>query len=591
MPPKGSANLGMPVGIRQRLGIAKASAKPKAKASDLGLHLAKQFAVGRMRASDVGDASAAASSSSNASADVLRLAQGARKDADTNDKPSKNSARSVKRTLAQMAESSGDNFKLTPYFAEVPMWDEDRQSQVFEPVAFLPPHEALHAAVPVGEEDGWCSISSSQEGLRGQLDAWARRTRTNVAVGPPIMSLPLWGDAAPMHHRNSLNLLTFKVLAGERRRRFWIVALPKRGVCRCGCGGRCSFQAVWQVTSYFFQCLLTGRWPEVDHLHNKFPTGSMRAKYAGRPMRFRAGCVSKVGDWAWYKQALNLQGWQSRVPTARVCWLCRATIGDLDKCGLDAPWRGTEVNTADVLAGGCFVSTIWSIPGLVLSSVKPDWMHVCCLGVLQYLQGDVLWELVLQLGGTITNHRGATTKLMGMIKAMSHEIGVKPPFHSLTIGMIRAGAGKPPKLKLKAAEGRHLLPVLRAVLTNCFDMSSEHAILRYHCVDALNSCYEEFKDWKGNGESSRRLGQFARRHVVLRCELRSQAESERVWCMFPKHHIFIHAAENSRVNPVVEWCYGDESEIGDAVKVASSMHPLHVHRELIERYCITNPFL
>ena len=40
------------------------------------------------------------------------------------------------------------------------------------------------------------------------------------------------------------------------------------------------------------------------------------------------------------------------------------------------------------------------------------------------------------------------------------ELGMEPPFHHLTIGMIRSAANKKPRLKLKAAEARHSIPVV-----------------------------------------------------------------------------------------------------------------------------------
>ena len=162
-----------------------------------------------------------------------------------------------------------------------------------------------------------------------------------------------------------------------------------------------------------------------------------------------------------------------------------------------------------------FMSTTWSIPGFQVSDVRPDWMHLCCLGILQYLLGNVLWELVRELGGTISNPRNTLNQLEQLMHVMSRELHVPTPFHSLTIGMIRTKASAAPKLKLKAAEGRHLLPIVRFMLLHAFSMESEHAQLRFNCVDALNSCHEGMKDWQEGGVSSLRLAGFARKHVIL----------------------------------------------------------------------------
>ena len=44
---------------------------------------------------------------------------------------------------------------------------------------------------------------------------------------------------------------------------------------------------------------------------------------------------------------------------------------------------------------------------------------------------------------------------------------------------------------------------------------------------------------------------------------------------YPKHHLLVHAQSG---NPALSWCYGDESAIGDAIKVAESAHPATLHR-------------
>ena len=50
---------------------------------------------------------------------------------------------------------------------------------------------------------------------------------------------------------------------------------------------------------------------------------------------------------------------------------------------------------------------------------------------------------------------------------------------------------------------------------------------------------------------------------------------------YPKHHLFLHVVEEQPAqsgNPALSWCYGDESAIGDAIKVAESAHPATLHR-------------
>eukprot|EP00974_Lingulodinium_polyedra_P093019 9012835-Lingulodinium_polyedra.AAC.1 len=45
-------------------------------------------------------------------------------------------------------------------------------------------------------------------------------------------------------------------------------------------------------------------------------------------------------------------------------------------------------------------SPIWQIPGFIIRYCVPDFMHVSCLGIVQYLTGNVMRELFRELGGT-----------------------------------------------------------------------------------------------------------------------------------------------------------------------------------------------
>ena len=53
----------------------------------------------------------------------------------------------------------------------------------------------------------------------------------------------------------------------------------------------------------------------------------------------------------------------------------------------------------EVSAKEQYKSTIWELPGFCLRYVKTDFMHIVCLGILQYLQGNVLHELFKTMGG------------------------------------------------------------------------------------------------------------------------------------------------------------------------------------------------
>ena len=66
-------------------------------------------------------------------------------------------------------------------------------------------------------------------------------------VSTPTACVALWGDSAPYVKKDSLYLLLVTCISGAVRKRYWACALPKRRLCRCGCFGRCTFDALLPV--------------------------------------------------------------------------------------------------------------------------------------------------------------------------------------------------------------------------------------------------------------------------------------------------------------------------------------------------------
>ena len=244
----------------------------------------------------------------------------------------------------------------------------------------------------------------------------------------------------------------------------------------------------------------------------------------------------KTGDWMWFKQCLNLQGWAKYSPTARICWMCLADLSNAYDVRPAAQWRRSLCGMTHILNPGTkdqFVSRFWSIPGTGLGTIRADWMHVCDLGILQSVTGSVFWELFKLLGGSYSSPKGACAKLLNMVKVQARALEIEPPINALTVYMIRVTMKKKPRMRLKAAEGRFMLPILHAILLHCFPATSPYEVLRIRCVQALLSCYEHLRDWRGM-ESTRALGELARRHVILFMELHTAAGDKKLYLLIPK---------------------------------------------------------
>eukprot|EP00959_Pyramimonas_sp_CCMP1952_P090876 1902365-Pyramimonas_sp.AAC.1 len=131
--------------------------------------------------------------------------------------------------------------------------------------------------------------------------------------------------------------------------------------------------------------------------------------------------------------------------------------------------------------------------------------------------------------------------------------------------------GKSPKMKLKAAEGRYMLRVLREMLTQFHSPRNARDQTRAACVNYLAQVYDELPVWDPV-HSPDRIRMAGLRHVFLYIELFREAASKDAdtiyWRLYPKHHIFIHLVEKQTAeqgSPKESWNYSDEAEIGQAV--------------------------
>ena len=108
-------------------------------------------------------------------------------------------------------------------------------------------------------------------------------------------------------------------------------------------------------------------------------------------------------------------------------------------------------------------SYVWSWPAFSPDWFDVDWMHACDQGTLVYLLGSMYWEIAnLSCGASWSNEsdmKSACAKTVSMIFAASKALHMEPPINDVTRGMIRSSASAPPRLRVKAAEARHMLPV------------------------------------------------------------------------------------------------------------------------------------
>ena len=489
------------------------------------------------------------------------------------------------------------------YQARIPLWCPIKGLQVVALCSFLLVYEMLDWAIgdnPVAEY----TSNDDKPYLNRTMEGW--KTKVGIDVNEPCIGIGVWGDTAVYHTRDSVMLALWSVVTGAHTRsRHWFFACGKRQMCDCGCSGRCTMDAVWEVMRYCLVVMKTQVYPYFRHdgvpfEHSTLLGDSRRARWAGnRRVKARGGCIQKRADWAWHKCMIGLIGWQGEGIGSRVCFKCLAgkKRHSFRHFGLSATWRRTTQTHRAFMESarrdGRYVSAIFTWPGFELSYVSCDLMHCADLGITQYLEANVLLEVFeIKLHGVYSDPGPAMTDLNFFLHCCSRHIGqARPPVARLTFLQIKPKKGNP-KMKTKAAETRNLLPVIEYLLTEYFPPEDEYEHIRLQCVQAMNNVYKELYSWDPV-LSPARISEFGRKHCLLygelqrRClELPRRGVTTR-WHIYPKHHQFLHIVEEQVYecdNPASNWCYFDENSIGLCSTLAEGCNPRFLHTALLRKY-------
>ena len=228
-----------------------------------------------------------------------------------------------------------------------------------------------------------------------------------------------------------------------------------------------------------------------------------------------------------------------------------------------------------------------SVPGFSIEHIALDAMHILDLGVTQYLVGAVLARLVSNnfVGSTARyKERRNLDNIIGLRRRMktyylntTRERGRMTEVGRLTLPMLSMGTKKKkdgtstkshPRLKAKAAETRHLLPMLSQIIAENPGKMGAGAVHLTICVREMNLFYRTMHD------SPRQMSPDALR--VLESSMSRFLTHWTAWgghVVF-KHHMAWHLAQRARRhgNPRYYWTYADEGENRVMSSVAKSLH-------------------
>ena len=335
---------------------------------------------------------------------------------------------------------------------------------------------------------------------------------------------------------------------------------------------------VFDVLAWSFQSLWKGTHPTEDWKGN--PLKSDLANLAGKPLTeqgFRFLIWNYLGDLEYYANTLKLPHWNRK----DFCWLCNARRD----CKHKGHWDFRSHPSWQMLdARGLKESPpsshplLTKIPGCVVG-YRPciDILHTLDLGVSQRLCGSVLhtwcYQEACNKAMAQQNLRQVWKQIQGKYKSMK----VTERFTNIFLSQFSNTEhpwSQAPLLKGKAAEIRHLVPVLASV---AWDKAIETRGLKEshvaECLHHLATFYDlvaqaDFFMTKDEADAALQAIQGCLQHYVW---LQGHVAKDCLFQLVPKFHWAYHLGQMCNYqNPKTFWTYRQESWVGSMATVAHS---------------------
>ena len=120
----------------------------------------------------------------------------------------------------------------------------------------------------------------------------------------PVWPAHLFVDGVPYSQTDSV--IGWWIVCGVIGRRYFIGALRKKTICRCGCRGWCTFAAYFMYIVFVLQVFASGDFPAVRHDGQPWAADEAAiAAKAGMTFLFRICLVVVKGNWAEYAGTLG----------------------------------------------------------------------------------------------------------------------------------------------------------------------------------------------------------------------------------------------------------------------------------------------
>ena len=357
---------------------------------------------------------------------------------------------------------------------------------------------------------------------------------------------------------------------------FLLFCLPKSIRVKAGGDGPDSARTLWRVVVHLLNALFEGRHPTHDHTGAPWPARSRQAAQAGKDVGaggFFAVVWNITGDLPFLAEDLGFPHFNSNAP----CWLCGCNRSDAPFTDVSstAAWRSRLVSYIAGATQRLSAHPVWDLVGVTRWCAPGDLMHTGCLGVLSWLLGAVLWELVYEgpFAGTLQQRLDA---LFAAIQRWYAALGVGERFTHLTLEMFRKEAAFA-ELSGQAAETRHLLPVLTALCQElgCRSDRDRHRLAALQAISAFYSTIAQASRFPSQAEAAAAADAVETFCLHYHWLARHSVDRGVLCYNFPfKFHALWHIAQSARFqNPTSTWCYAFESFLGQVVRAARACTP------------------
>lgn len=553
-------------GVRQRLAAEQSSSTSSSDANPLLRSLKRDWALGKLTSNQVQEYALAASSQGAVGVEALGKAGN-----------SGNNPQNIFRALKSILGLPKGAPSL--YWAEIPT-----KAGPSTPHPFLLPHEFFRSFF-LDCPRQWEQAVSGPAGAA--LEFWTSM-RDNVFVRKhPSLPRSSWsttipvglhGDAGAFSHHDSLFTISWNSLLGVGEtvaKRFLCTVIRKSDIAEG------TLDAIFKVLSWSFNTMLAGKTPRLRWDDRKMDGG-------GAPLAsgWKAALCQIRGDWQFYCEIFRFPQWNSAVS---MCWMCRAssTIEQLawTDFSVNAGWRSTrwthEEYVRDLGVRGLLLPILFGlVVGLRLECVMVDILHSVDLGIASHIVANIFWLLAVKRSVFGPGTASDKIKLLAAnLDRWYKDTKCKSRLQgALSVDRIRTSKGWP-KLKGKAAQTRHLARYALHLMRT-FGGRTDHDKRVLGVVQLLVRFYEicDAESMFLRPGVAAELKKLGFRMGVLYSSLAADAaaQSEKMWKMMPKMHLFVHLCEwqaEECGNPRFYWTYPDEDLVGIMVEIAESCHP------------------